>query len=215
VEGGPWQLIPPSAYSFNGHNVLLFTAAQGNTNPLAGQPAWSGTDAGTVDGGTWGTTHVNLGGFAQAGQTVRLRWEFGTDVCSGRVGWYVDDVHVFSCVANQPTISIADTAVAEGTTAPGQLMFTVQLSQRTIRPVSVQYSITDGTATHGNDFLKVPDGVVVVPAGASAATIGITLKADIVPEPDETLFISLSNPVNATITDGQAQGTIVNDDTHP
>ena len=87
VDGGPWQLVPPSVYSFNGYNVLLLQpAAQGNTNPLAGQASWSGTDPGSVAGGTWGTTHVNLGNFARAGQTIRLRWEFGMDQCSGRVG---------------------------------------------------------------------------------------------------------------------------------
>jgi Zn-dependent metalloprotease len=215
VDGGPWQLIPPSAYSFNGYNVLLFTAAQGNTNPLAGQASWSGTDPGSPVGGTWGTTHVNLGGFAQPGQSIRLRWDFGTDQCAGRVGWFVDNLDVFSCVPNTPAITIGDVSVSEGNTLGGQLVFTVRLSQRTIRPVSVQYSIADGTAKHGNDFLPVPDGVVVVPAGALTATIGITLNGDVVPEPDEVMFVNLSNPVGATIADGQAQGTILNDDTHP
>jgi hypothetical protein len=81
--------------------------------------------------------------------------------------------------------------------------------------VSVRDSVTDGTAIHGNDFLPVPDGAVVVPAGALTATIGITLKGDVVPEPDEVFSITLSNPVGGTIADGQAQGTILNDDTHP
>ena len=32
-------------------------------------------------------------------------------------------------------------------------------------------------------------------------------------EPDETFFVNLSNPTNATLADAQAQGTIGNDDT--
>ena len=34
----------------------------------------------------------------------------------------------------------------------------------------------------------------------------------LVVEPDETFFVNLSNPVGATILDGQGQGTIINDD---
>jgi hypothetical protein len=144
-----------------------------------------------------------------------LRWDFGIDQCSGRVGWFVDNLEVFSCVPNVPAISIDDVTVPEGDANGGQLIFTVRLNQGTLRPVSVRFSVVDGTATHGNDFVPVKDGVVIVPAGALGATIGITVSGDKVPEPDEFFSIVLSNPVNATITDGQAQGTIVNDDTHP
>ena len=100
-------------------------------------------------------------------------------------------------MANVPAISIDDVTAAEGDALGGQLIFTVRLNQRTLRPVSVRYSVADGTAIHGNDFLPVPDGVVVVPAGALGATIGITLNGDKVPEPDEVFSITLSNPVNA------------------
>ena len=34
----------------------------------------------------------------------------------------------------------------------------------------------------------------------------------LVVEPDETFFVNLSNPVGATILDGQGHGTIINDD---
>jgi hypothetical protein len=54
VNGGPFQLVPPSQFSFNNYTLNLFTAADGNTNPLAGQPAWSGTDVGSI-GGSWGS----------------------------------------------------------------------------------------------------------------------------------------------------------------
>ena len=38
------------------------------------------------------------------------------------------------------------------------------------------------------------------------------IKGDTVTEPDETFFVNLSNPGNATILDGQGQGAIQNDD---
>ena len=93
VNGGPYQLVPGSAFSFNPYNTTLQSAAAGNTSPLAGQPAFSGTDGGTVDG-SWGQSQVNLSTLATALDTVRLRFDFGVDGCNGQRGWYVDDVRV-------------------------------------------------------------------------------------------------------------------------
>jgi Zn-dependent metalloprotease len=92
VDNGPWELLPASAYYYNGYNRWLAPADQGNTNPLAGEPAFSG------GGGRWGTSLVALGGLVKGGQTVRLRFEFGKDSCAGSVGWFIDDVHVYDCL---------------------------------------------------------------------------------------------------------------------
>jgi Zn-dependent metalloprotease len=218
VNGGAFQLVPPSQFSFNGYNALLFSA-DGNTNPLAGQPAWTGTNAGTVTGGSWGRSHVDLGNFATAGDTIRLRWNFGTDGCVGRTGWYLDNVNVFSCTPKVPSISVADVQIAEGDAGEKQMTFTVLLSTPTMVPVSVRYELVDGTARHGNDFDRA-EGTLVIPASTATSLVGgvlvsVTIKGDIVPEGNETFFFRLSGAVNATITDGEAIGTIVDDDPHP
>ena len=96
VDGGPWQLIKASDFVYNPYNATLFTVAQGNTNPLAGQPAFSGTDDGSV-GGSWGRSIVNLSAYAQAGSKVRLRFDLGNDGCTGFFGWFVDDVIAYTC----------------------------------------------------------------------------------------------------------------------
>ena len=59
VNGGPFELVPAAAFSFNAYNTMLITEADGNTNPLAGQPAFTGTDGGEVTG-TWGQSQVDL-----------------------------------------------------------------------------------------------------------------------------------------------------------
>ncbi len=43
----------------------------------------------------------------------------------------------------------------------------------------------------------------------------ITVNGDLTDEPDETFFVNLSNPVNATIDAETGQGTILNDDEPP
>ena len=40
----------------------------------------------------------------------------------------------------------------------------------------------------------------------------VLVKGELLKEPNETLFVNLSSPVNATISDSQGQGTILNDD---
>jgi len=93
VNDGQWQSIPYSAFYYNPYNQLLFGAEQGNSNPLAGQPSFSGI------GGRWGTSLVSLGSLVSPGDTIQVRFDFGKDSCGGRGGWYVDDVQIYDCLA--------------------------------------------------------------------------------------------------------------------
>ena len=95
INGGAWQLIPASAFSRNTYNASLQPAPV-NTNPLAGQPAFTGSDGGSVDG-SWGRSIINLNGIAKSKDKIQLRFDMGTDGCSGTYGWYVDDLQVVQC----------------------------------------------------------------------------------------------------------------------
>jgi subtilisin-like proprotein convertase family protein len=55
-------------------------------------------------------------------------------------------------------------------------------------------------------------GTLSVPAGATSASVAVTLNGDTDVEPDETFFVNLVNPSGATIIDSQGVGTLVNDD---
>ena len=59
VNGGGFEVIPASAYINNGPAGSLTTAAGGNTNPLAGQQGFTGTDGGSAFG-SWGKSQVDL-----------------------------------------------------------------------------------------------------------------------------------------------------------
>ena len=97
VEGGPYRPLPRAAYAHNPPTGPLFGTADGNTNPLAGEPAWHGTDAGS-NGGSWGRTMARLQSVVPPGRTFRLRFELGTDYCFGTgVGWWLDDVRLYTC----------------------------------------------------------------------------------------------------------------------
>lgn len=90
VNDGPFDLVPPTAFTFNAYNSVL--AVQNNSNPLSGQPAFTGI------GGTWGTSVVDLSGFAGPNDRVQFRFDFGKDGCTGLDGWYLSDLAVFTCL---------------------------------------------------------------------------------------------------------------------
>jgi bacillolysin len=98
VNGGAWQLVSAANFIYNPYNTTLSTVAAGNTNPMAGQPAFSGSDGGSVTG-SWGRSIINLAPYATANDKVKLRFEMGNDGCGGTFGWYLDDVSVYRCVA--------------------------------------------------------------------------------------------------------------------
>jgi Zn-dependent metalloprotease len=101
VNGGAFDLVPSSAFTFNPYNATLNTAAAGNTNPLAGQDAFTGTDGGEVHG-SWGQSQIDLTKIGvKASDTIQLRFDFGMDGCTGVDGWYVDDIKVQSCNAKK------------------------------------------------------------------------------------------------------------------
>lgn len=91
VNGGSFRQIPANAFVFNPYNDRLLLGQ--NTNPLAGQESFTGTDDG-VTSGSWGQSQIDLAGLATAGDDIQLRFEFGSDGCTGFDGWYLDRVAV-------------------------------------------------------------------------------------------------------------------------
>ena len=208
VNGGAWVVVAASDYTFNPYNGALATAAAGNTNPMAGQPAFTGTDGGSIFG-SWGRSHVKLSNYAKPGDKIQLRWDFGNDGCGGNDGWYVDNVTLYACL---PTLTIGDVTVTEGNSGKKVASFPVTLNPASSVPVTVQYKSVSGTAVENTDFVATGVKTLTIPAGATSATISVDVKGDTAVEPDENFFVNLSNATNATIVDAQGTCTIKNDD---
>lgn len=123
IDGGPFELIPDTAFIFNPYNATLFSAP-GNSNPRAGQKAFTGNDETRASGfdGSWGTSIIDLSGIASPGQTVQLRWEFGNDFCGGASywGWWVDDVDVYGLWVDTDGDGVADIVDSCPGTDPAQ-----------------------------------------------------------------------------------------------
>ncbi|MBD2667439.1 polymorphic membrane protein [Richelia sinica FACHB-800] len=111
----------------------------------------------------------------------------------------------------QPRISINDVALTEGNSGTKTANFTVQLSNPSFQPVTVTYQTVNATATANSDYIN-QIGTITFNPGETSKTIGIVINGDTITEADETFKVLLYSPVNATITDAEGIGTIINDE---
>ncbi len=106
--------------------------------------------------------------------------------------------------------SITDTSVAEG----GQLAFDVTLNGTPSSTHNVSYSTTFETT--GTSDLTSVSGTLNFSTADETQSISVQSTGDSTFENDETFKIVLSSATNgASISDGEGQGTIDNDDTVP
>ena len=101
--------------------------------------------------------------------------------------------------------------VAEGDSGEATATFTVTLSPGSDQTVTVDFATADETATAPSDY-QPSAGVLVFDPAQTTQSVSVTVNGDTLNEADETYFVDLSNPTNATITDGQGVGTITDDD---
>lgn len=110
------------------------------------------------------------------------------------------------------TLAIVDASTKEGNSGTKTLNFTVTLSAPQTQLVQVTAATRNSTATAGSDYTALTKALKFQP-GQTSKTFSVTIRGDLSIEPDETFFVTLSNPTGgATLADGEATGTILNDD---
>jgi hypothetical protein len=129
-----------------------------------------------------------------------------------------------SAAPTASTISVFDVSTPEG--GPDEVnhfvSVPIDLSEPSTTPVSVNWATRSGTAkpqeeqteTSFVDFYSAGGEVVFAP-GETSKRVDILIDGGGAVEPDETFFVDLSSPVNATIARGVATVTIINDDVPP
>ncbi|GAB4505901.1 MAG: hypothetical protein Kow00123_00390 [Anaerolineales bacterium] len=85
--GASWNDAGP-LFINNGYNGTIFNNAD---NPLKGRQAFVGVSFGYI------SSRVNLSSLA--GRSVRFRFRIGTDSNYWSWGWFVDDIHIYTCTA--------------------------------------------------------------------------------------------------------------------
>ena len=119
-----------------------------------------------------------------------------------------------------PTLAIDSPSVAEGDAGSTTLSYTVTLTGETEQEVTVDYADAGvaggGTATSGADYTAITAGTLTFAPGTTTQNIDVTVMGDTMDEPNETVFVTLSNPGNATIESGRGTGTgTITDDDDP
>ncbi len=111
-----------------------------------------------------------------------------------------------------PTISITDVSLNEGDAGTTVFSFNVTLSAASGFSVTVDYATADGSATAGTDYTAIATTTLTFAPGVTSMPVNVNVTGDLSLETDETFFVNLTNPSNATIADNQGLGTITNDD---
>ncbi|MGK7938698.1 MAG: Calx-beta domain-containing protein [Crocosphaera sp.] len=110
-----------------------------------------------------------------------------------------------------PSLSVDDVSVNEH---EGTAMVTVRLSQSSNTVVSVNYDTANYSAMGGEDYTAT-SGTLFFDVGATTQTFTVDVMDDNRYEGDEQFFVHLSNgSSNTTIRDGQALGTIIDNDSN-
>lgn len=134
------------------------------------------------------------------------------------IGTAVQNIRILN--DDSSVISIADVAAVEGSGGMTPFEFKVTLSKPSATPITVDYT----TAPHAAGLysaLPVDDydptgGSIVIPPGAVEGLIVIPVVGDINDEPNETFVVNITTPTfGASIGDGEAIGTILDDDGAP
>lgn len=117
-------------------------------------------------------------------------------------------------------VTINDVSINEGDSGASTVTFTVTRSNN-FGDFTVHFDTADGTGpnaatTADNDYQSASGTMTFTAGGATTQPVSVTISGDTTVESDQTFFVNLSNLVsasgNATITDAQGVGTIVNDD---
>jgi len=215
----------------SGDTIFTFTVSLDFASLEAVTVDYATADAGGIDTGTAGSDYTAATGtltFAAgsstatfdvivAGDTMLENDEVFLVNLTNAVNADIDDAQATGTITNDdavPTISIADAAILEGNSGTTNLVFTVTLSNASENAVIVDFATTNGTATLAEDF-EDQAGTLTFAPGETSKTISIVILGDTTEEADETFLVTLGNPTGATIADGEATGTITDDDGVP
>ena len=169
--------------------------------------------------GAYGTLEIPAGQ-AEGSITVSLHDDsademderFEVVLWATSAGVIVDDVAVGTIRDDDgPSLTIRDVSGAE---SAGLLKFRVSLSAPSVQTVSGRIVTADQTATAGSDYTE-RDAPFEIAPGGRRFEVRIPITDDALDEADETFLVAVRDVQNATITAGEAVGTIEDDDPAP
>ena len=110
-------------------------------------------------------------------------------------------------------LSVSDASVVEGHSGPVPVAFTVRLPEPAKAAVSFRWAT--GTGSAGTADFSERAGTGRIGAGQTQSTVTVPVTGDRLDEYNESFYVTIFDPVGATIADGTGLGTITDDDLPP
>ncbi|WP_414647019.1 autotransporter domain-containing protein [Comamonas sp. UBA7840] len=216
---------------FSNSRAYFVTVAAGAAPVVSGIAPNFGLSSGgttvTITGtGFGGATAVTFGASSATGFTVNSATQItatapaGTGTVDIRVttaggtsATSAADQFTYVVAPAIPSLSISDVTQNEGNSGGAAFNFTVTLTSASASAsaVTVNYATSNGSATAPSDYTATSGALTFAP-GQITQTVTVQVNGDTTVEPDETFFVNLSSPFNATLGKSQGVATIVNDD---
>jgi hypothetical protein len=196
--------------TLSGTAGLAFTVGDGTADTTM---TFTGTIA-NINAALNGMTFTPTAGFSGAATLTITTNDQGNSGSGGPLS----DTDVVN-IQVSTNVSIQDAQVFEPQSGSTNMIFTVTLSApapaggSSVQFATQQQSPAINHATAGQDYTTTT-GTVNFAAGEQVKTIQVPVLSDNKKsESNETFLVVLSNPVNCTITDGTATGTIIENNT--
>ena len=216
-----FQALGPPTVSNDAATGVAITNATVGGELLGGGIAQASIYWGLTDGGSNAISWLHTNTL----DAVLWKEPFATDIASLAGGTYYYRCYVTNYYGNdwadsstmfttlQATVSIADPSpVTEGSVGLRSIDFDVSLSHASASNVLVYYSVSNGTAEAGMDYVENA-GVLSIPSGDTNGLITVDIKGDRVNEwPYETFYLVITNVRHCAIQDNSAVGIITDDD---
>jgi subtilisin-like proprotein convertase family protein/subtilisin family serine protease len=139
--------------------------------------------------------------------------ESGTYYLAARAANYASLGSYTALAWELPSLSIEDAFVLEGNTSSNSIGFPITLSNASPSDITLTIGTRAGTAsTASGDYQGIWETNITIPAGQTSTVFSIPVSGDTEFEPNEGFGVVISNPVMATIADGDARGWIFDDD---
>jgi len=173
------------------------------------------------DVGTWGTDagQAAIGGEGPGGENNNFDGRIDhVTIYDGVLSadWIATEFNMIDTVTSYISLGAEESMpglnIAESTDT---LALTVALSQTSGSDITVDYTVTGGSATEGSDY-ELTNGTLTIPSGSISNFFNVDITNDAVDEVDEDVTISLSNPSIGDLgTNNSITFTIADDDDEP
>ena len=154
---------------------------------------------------------VNNDALDEAGETIVITISNSSNAVIGATS-----AHTYTINDDDPTPTVAFSATtSNGSEATTPVTIPVTLSATSGQTVTVDYSVTGGTATAGGTDFTLAAGTLTFTPGVTSQDISIAVVNDGNTEVDETIVVTLASPTNATLGTNTAHTYTINDNDPP